>query len=90
MSDKISEVNKTVSKRLRDLADKAGTTQTQLAKEMGIDRGVFFKDCSGERSVTLERLQKYSKYFNVSTDYLLGLTDIQTPETDIQAICELT
>lgn len=32
----------------------------------------------------------YSKFFNVSADYILMKTDIKTPDTDIRHMCEIT
>lgn len=35
-------------------------------------------------------LKKLAKYFNVSADYLLGLTNNKTTDTDLQAGCKYT
>ena len=32
----------------------------------------------------------YSKFFHCSADYILGLTDIRTPDVEVRRICELT
>lgn len=33
---------------------------------------------------------KLAKLYNTSTDYLLGLTDIKTTDTELKAVCEYT
>lgn len=37
-----------------------------------------------------ENLIKMAQFFNCSLDYLIGLSDVQTPDAEIQAICEYT
>lgn len=44
----------------------------------------ILKDQKGEFIIA------YSKFFACSTDYILGLTDIQSPDAEVRRICELT
>ena len=44
----------------------------------------IIKDQKGEFVIA------YSRFFNCSADYILGLTDIRTPDVEIRRICELT
>ena len=44
----------------------------------------------GTSSPTLEKLCKIAEFYNVSVDYLLGLTDIPNRDTTIQSVCEYT
>lgn len=42
------------------------------------------------RKINGEYLTIYSQFFNCSTDYILGLTDVKTNNADIRHICEVT
>lgn len=59
--------------RLRKLMDTVSARQI-IADDIGCDVSLVTKHYNGQRTVTMEHLVKYAKYFNVSTDYLLGLT----------------
>ena len=62
----------------------------QLSKEIHCNpKTISFYD-NGDRPMTAEVLKKYSEFFGVSSDYLLGLTDIKTSDIDVQFICDYT
>ena len=56
---------------------KKGLSQMALAKILGISQQTIGSWETGRTSPDLETLVKIAKFFNVSTDYLLGLTDIE-------------
>jgi transcriptional regulator with XRE-family HTH domain len=51
-------------------------TAYQVAKHTGIPQGSMNRYKNGERLPTLENLIKIADYLDVSTDYLLGRTDV--------------
>ena len=61
--------------RLKELRIEKGLTQTQLAKELRVNKRTISNWEVGERQPDLDTLEVIAKYFNVSYDYLLGLTD---------------
>ncbi len=61
--------------KLKELRKKKGITQTEFAKEFNISVGTIGNWETGNREPDYEMLKKIAKYFNVSTDYLLGETD---------------
>lgn len=66
---------KKFNERLKELRESKNLTQTQLAKDLFIDqRSISFYEI-GKYEPNLDTLIKIAKYFEVSTDYLLGLTD---------------
>ena len=76
--------------RLRKLIDDSGKSRPQIAKDLKCDASTITKHYNGDRGITSDFVVKYAKYFNVSTDYLLGLTDTPTIDTDKRYICEYT
>ena len=63
--------------RIKQLREKRGIIQETLAAELGITRQMLSKY---ERDITLIKvdiLKKIKMYFNVTTDYLLGTSDVK-------------
>lgn len=76
-------------KRLSELRKAKHLTQQLLAIDLGIDQSSISSYETGKYLPTVEVLAKYAEYFGVSTDYILGLTDIKTPvktATDEQTV----
>lgn len=68
------------SKILKDLRLEKKLIQKELGCKLGISLSSISMYERGERQPDLETLIKISKFFNVTTDYLLGLTDIPNYE----------
>lgn len=62
-------------KRLRDLRESKGYTQKQIAEMLFTTQPQYYRYESGVRDLTCELLVILSKIYNVSTDYILGLTE---------------
>ena len=63
--------------RIKQLREKRGLIQEILAAELGITQQMLSKY---EKDVTLIKvyiLKKIATYFNVTTDYLLGVSDVK-------------
>ncbi|MCL2336905.1 MAG: helix-turn-helix domain-containing protein [Firmicutes bacterium] len=68
-------------KRLQKLRDAQGLSQKALAEKFGMAQQTYQGYESGNRKVTLQLLQQFADYFNVSIDYLAGKTgDFQYTE----------
>lgn len=66
---------KKFNERLKELREDNNLTQKMLADKIQIDqRSVSFYEI-GKYEPNLETLIKIAVFFNVTTDYLLGLTD---------------
>lgn len=72
--------NKSLAVRIIDLREKRNMTQTELAKQMGLDKSSMSKIESGTRKVSSDELAKLSSVFGVSSDYLLGKEDKKTAD----------
>jgi transcriptional regulator with XRE-family HTH domain len=62
-------------KRIYDLREDHDVTQKAVAEYLGIHPNVYRRYEKGARDFPVEIIIKLASYYNVSTDYLLGLTD---------------
>lgn len=63
--------------RIRSLREKRGLIQEILATELGITQQMLSKYERNVDVIKVDILKKLALYFNVTTDYLLGLSDIK-------------
>lgn len=68
-----------MNERLFFLREDKDLTQNDLAEIFNVDRSLISKWERNLNSVPLKQLNKYANYFNVSLDYLIGLTDSKEP-----------
>ena len=61
--------------RIRDLREDNDLTQKHMAKTLNCSQQVYSNYELGQRDIPTDILIKLSKYYKVSTDYILGLTD---------------
>jgi len=65
--------------RLRMLRKQAGERQAALAEHLGVTVSQISDMEKGRRGTNLDRLTMICEYYNVSSDYLLGLSDDPKP-----------
>ena len=65
-------------KRIRDLREDNDLTQKQIADVLGTAREQYNKYELGKQEIPFHHAITLAKYYNVSLDYLAGLTDIPT------------
>lgn len=82
--------NKDFPRRLREIMREKGETQQTVGDAIGKTRQAVGYYADGSSSPDWETIVKIAKHFGVSTDYLLGLTDQQTLNAEIRAICDYT
>lgn len=61
--------------KLKELRIEKKLSQTELAKELNVSQRSISSWETGFRQPDFETLELIAKYFNVSTDYLLGIND---------------
>lgn len=66
-------------RRLRDLREDHDLTQAQLGKILACSQRVYSNYERGELDIPTEILRKLARYYGVTTDYLLELSDIPWP-----------
>lgn len=62
-------------KRLRDLREDHDLTQKQVAEILQTTQQVYSEYEKGVREIPLRRIILLAKYYNVSIDYMVGLSD---------------
>ena len=65
----------TYIKRMRDLREDHDKTQQQIAIVLGTSQTMYARYERGANEMPIRHLITLSKYYGVSTDYILGLTD---------------
>lgn len=65
----------TFAERLKELRIEAKLTQTQLAEQTNISQSAISAYERGEQMPTMYVLIVFCKFFGVSSDYMIGLTD---------------
>ena len=75
---------------LRVLMKENGTTQRELGEAIGVRPQTISLYCVGQSLPDVEGMAKICKYFNVSSDWLIGVTDVRNADITARAACEYT
>lgn len=76
--------------RLSEIMKERKVSQETLAGALGVKRQTVSLYKTGQSSPNAEQLCKIAKFFNVSTDWLLGISEAKSLDGDIQQICTQT
>ena len=66
---------KTYIKRIRELREDAGKTQIEVAKILGTSQTMYARYERGANEFPIRHLIRLSDLYNVSADYILGMSD---------------
>ena len=69
------DVLEILSRRLKELRIENNYSQYEIADLMGIAQVTYSHYELGRRSISIQNLVKIAKIYNISTDYLLGISD---------------
>lgn len=85
-----SETNKNAlfPSRLRELRKEKGVSQDQLSKELGVSKSTIGLYETGDTLPDAKTLRDLAVYFEVSADWLLGITETRNQDISIRQICE--
>ena len=61
--------------KLKDLRDENNFTQSQIAEYLNIKQNTYSQYENEKRQLPIDVLIKLSKFYKVTTDYILGLED---------------
>jgi len=65
--------------RLRDLREDSDIKQREIAEFLHIKQNTYSQYENGERQPPISVLIELARYYNVSVDYILGLTEVKNP-----------
>lgn len=66
--------------RLKELREDLDLKQTDIAKLLNVKQNTYSQYENGKRQIPLEVIVTLAKYYKVSTDYILRMTDKKTYE----------
>ena len=75
---------------LKEKKEASGLTLRELAKDLDVSLGILSDWQNGKKIPRMDSVIHLAQYFNVTTDYLLGLTDVRTTDSSARAASELT
>ena len=88
-----SDFTKAFADRLSDLVDEkkaTGLNHNEICEQAGVGSGAMSDWLSDNKTANIDSLGKLAKYFNVSADWLIGLSEARSKNPDIQWICKKT
>ena len=65
--------------RIRNLREDSDKTQQEIATYLGTSQTMYARYERGANEMPVRHLIKLAKYYNVSLDYLCGLSEIKRP-----------
>lgn len=63
--------------RLKDLRDDRDLSQEEIGKLLNIRQTVYSRYERGAQTIPLQHLLRLADFYNTSTDYILGRTNVQ-------------
>jgi ribosome-binding protein aMBF1 (putative translation factor) len=75
MSEREMDIRKIFAERVKDLREEQGMGVRELAAKLGISHAAVSNYESCKRTPDIETCRLYAQFFNVTGDYLLGITD---------------
>lgn len=67
------------AERLQELRYEKGLSQLQVAQIIGVSQRTYSNYEHGDIRIPVERLITLARHYNVSMDYISGVTDSRTP-----------
>ena len=79
---------KVFSERLSALMKERNVTQEELAHELGIKRQTVSLYKNGQSTPDAAQLKKIATFFDVSADWLLGISNVKSTKADVRHVCD--
>lgn len=78
-----------IGEKISGLLSENRITQKALADAVGVHQNVVSYWCKSVRTPNVEQITEIAKFFEVSADYLLGLSAFSTSNPDLLMLCRV-
>lgn len=68
-----------ITQRIRNIREDKDLTQQQVADGIGIKREQYRRYETGENEMKVNHILKLCNFYNLSADYIMGLTEKENP-----------
>ncbi len=65
--------------RLKDLREDKDLKQIKIANILGCSQATYSRYENGDLNIPIDVLKRLARFYNVSIDYIIGLTDNKNP-----------
>lgn len=72
--------------RLKEIREDYDIKQRDIARLLNIRQNTYSQYETGQRQLPLDALIRLAVFFDTSTDYILGLTDVKKPYPRIDSL----
>lgn len=83
-------MNKIIGERIKEVRQEKKISQKEVAEKLSCTRELMSYYENGLRTIKAITLIKFANVLNVSSDYLLGLSNVKSTDTNIKSICDYT
>lgn len=81
-------LNSTIGYTIAELLESQGKSKKTLQSIQKLIAMLFHIGCNGTRKPNIEQIIQIAKYFKVTTDYLLGVSQNKTTDIELAAVSE--
>lgn len=81
---------KTTGERIAILRKEIGLKQVELAKRLNVSRQIISYYETGVRLPNTEDIAALAEILGTTSDYLIGLTNVDSTDVELKAVCEYT
>lgn len=89
MEEEKPKEDASIGKRIDYIRRKRGLSQTELGKSVGVTKKTII-DYEDKNKIPLNKIKKIAEALDVTTDYLLGASDIETIDENMEIVHKMT